>query len=544
MAELLLQFDDTGDGAPQLTLTHYRPSGTGTHYRSIRGQSNKARGTCGTFALSTGVLGMVAAILKAKVANQDTIDETVDWLSLAGISSRDTRLAIALDHALSKEPQWLTEMFGADASGRAMARRLFIRENAERKRAGPVVIALNRLALPPENISIQLSNGTVLNARQAETLLSLLCEPANNDIRQPSINAPARSVAERPEPHGKGLSAETGTLDADTAMRSLAQGDSALLGQNVAKVESLLLHTLCGRVIEALAPHRVGTTGSITTTLDGVPIVIAAHPAPRNPTVLRLTLENGDSAKLQHTLRCPPEARFLSIELWAPPSLAKHAESLALATMTYWTAAYRHLRGLLHVTVRRLNTHIIDELYRLLRQQISLSSGDDTLLNGFSLFVHIHGKCRYVLDDQRHQAVRAALQSTKPIWRQSDDGFSRMAQTEAWYSTSVNDSENTMSFAEAIIPRRSWSGTPDTWTTPIPGFGASEVAVYGAGVSWAIPIDLSADAREPAVTCCAVFPDTFAHALREPLSTSHPLIHPRLEALTHLLEQLPLSLER
>lgn len=543
MTELVLQFDETEDGPPQLTLTHYSPSGRGTQYRSVRGQSTKARGACGTFALSSGVLGMIAAILKAKVANNDSLDENADWLSLAGVSSKETRLAVAFDSALSKEPHWLSEMFGTDASGRAMAKRLFIRENPERKRPGPVIVALNRLALPPENIAIRLGNGRQIDATEAQSLLSSIYAPENQPTNAPPRNTPSAVVLKRANVFSRGLTAETGIIDADSAMQSLANVESSLLGQHVARVESLLLHTLCGRVVETLAPKGVLPSGSITTTLEGVPIVVVAQPAPGNPTTLRLSLENGVSSEQQLTVPCYPEARFLNIEIWSPSSLSRYVEHLAQSTVSYWTAAYRHLRGLLHVTVRRLNPAIVDELYRLLRQQISLSSGDDTLLNSFSLFLHTKGHCRYILDDLRHKSVRSALHSSRPIWRRGDDGFSRMAQTEAWYSMSVNASANTMSFAEAIVPRRCWSGTPDTWTTPIPGFGASEVAVYGAGVSWAVPIDLGTSSGGSTIACCAVFPDTVAHALRAPLTNPHSLIQPRLEALTQQLEELPLSIK-
>ena len=52
-------------------------------------------------------------------------------------------LAASLDYAISKEPNWLTEMFGVDVTGRPVASRIFKRSNSGRKLPGPVTIALN-----------------------------------------------------------------------------------------------------------------------------------------------------------------------------------------------------------------------------------------------------------------------------------------------------------------------------------------------------------------------------------------------------------------
>lgn len=54
--------------------------------------------------------------------------------------------AASLDYALSKEPNWLCDIFGMTRSGEMRARRLLYRTNTERKLPGPVRISLNSRA--------------------------------------------------------------------------------------------------------------------------------------------------------------------------------------------------------------------------------------------------------------------------------------------------------------------------------------------------------------------------------------------------------------
>ncbi len=62
--------------------------------------------------------------------------------------------ASSLDAALSKPPNWLLDMFGSDSHGSAIAGRLFKRSNPERKRPGPVAVALNPSQLGPEGVRV------------------------------------------------------------------------------------------------------------------------------------------------------------------------------------------------------------------------------------------------------------------------------------------------------------------------------------------------------------------------------------------------------
>lgn len=51
--------------------------------------------------------------------------------------------AASLDYAISKQPRWVEDIFGADARGRSLIRRITTRSNPERKRSGPVTIQIS-----------------------------------------------------------------------------------------------------------------------------------------------------------------------------------------------------------------------------------------------------------------------------------------------------------------------------------------------------------------------------------------------------------------
>jgi hypothetical protein len=61
----------------------------------------------------------------------------------------------SLDYAISKQPCWLTDMFGTDSFGISLVRRLILRTNPERKRPGPVFLSLNTRYLDPSMIEVR-----------------------------------------------------------------------------------------------------------------------------------------------------------------------------------------------------------------------------------------------------------------------------------------------------------------------------------------------------------------------------------------------------
>lgn len=117
---------------------------------SIRSRWIFASGTAGTFQWTSAVKGLCLLILKAKIREQ------------AFIEGEGRSLAASLDYAISKRPEWLKSFFGADSKGNILSDRVFLRENPERKRGGPVKIRLSNF-LNTSCIRIRVSRRDISN---------------------------------------------------------------------------------------------------------------------------------------------------------------------------------------------------------------------------------------------------------------------------------------------------------------------------------------------------------------------------------------------
>lgn len=111
---------------------------------SHRGRSS-AYGKNGSFIWTAGVKGVATLVLRAaaRVYKSEQI-ESVGPDLIGGAGS----IAASLDYSLSKEPQWLGEMFGLDSEGRPLLRRLISCTNPNRKRGDKVAISLKKLSEP------------------------------------------------------------------------------------------------------------------------------------------------------------------------------------------------------------------------------------------------------------------------------------------------------------------------------------------------------------------------------------------------------------
>jgi hypothetical protein len=136
----------------------------------VRGKTRGAYRSAGTFQWSTGVRGVCCLALQTVLAKLGS--ETIQDSFICG--EKDS-LAASLDYAISKQPDWIGEMFGITRSGKPMAKRIFARTNAERKRPGPVAIAFNEHFVTAESIQIVLNGKHV---RDLDTLRAILREVA------------------------------------------------------------------------------------------------------------------------------------------------------------------------------------------------------------------------------------------------------------------------------------------------------------------------------------------------------------------------------
>jgi hypothetical protein len=138
MRELKLYFE-----AAQLVEVAFCDGLTSDFRRSVRGKGTGAHKCAGSFQWTAAVKGL--SLLSVRTVAQ--IKEPL----IQGCSGS---LAASLDYAISKQPMWLTEMFGCDQSGISLLRRMILRTNPERKRPGPVVLSFNQKFMLAGSISI------------------------------------------------------------------------------------------------------------------------------------------------------------------------------------------------------------------------------------------------------------------------------------------------------------------------------------------------------------------------------------------------------
>jgi hypothetical protein len=92
-------------------------------------------------------------------------------------------LAASLDYAISKQPMWLTEMFGCDQSGISLIRRMVLRTNPERKRPGPTVLSVNERFMPLASISIMI-DGVKASREELLVLSAALTDEGSLPVRE------------------------------------------------------------------------------------------------------------------------------------------------------------------------------------------------------------------------------------------------------------------------------------------------------------------------------------------------------------------------
>jgi len=127
----------------ELIQASFKESASAAERVSVRGKVPGAYRDVGTFQWTSAVRAVALLALRAAISPQ-----------CARISGGAGSPASSLDYALSKQPLWLLDLFGCDRTGVSYARRIFLRTNSERKRPGPVVVALNDVYLPSSSIGI------------------------------------------------------------------------------------------------------------------------------------------------------------------------------------------------------------------------------------------------------------------------------------------------------------------------------------------------------------------------------------------------------
>lgn len=194
MTRLALSFSDYG--TPQLERTAFRHPLLGSEIHAVRGKTSGAYAGHATFQWTPAVQALSILILRYAGASAAGGDPQ-EALLLGGHGSP----ASSLDYALGKEPAWILDVFGVDSRGNVIARRLIRRTNPERKRPGPVVLAINPSFLPSQDIVVQVNESEVKDSQALKNLAtSLETEWTKRRMQQVTVLHPhGPSVLEPPQ---------------------------------------------------------------------------------------------------------------------------------------------------------------------------------------------------------------------------------------------------------------------------------------------------------------------------------------------------------
>ena len=166
----------------QLTEVVFKESTSGEERRSIRGKTGGAFRSAGSFQWTAAVKALGVLLVQTALNPKN-----------GAMQGHTGSLAASLDYALSKQPIWLSEMFGCDKHGISFARRMILRTNPERKRPGPVVLAVNHFYLPASAIEVHV-DGVVCAGTELEKLIATLVDlpytPGAASQAQPALPEP------------------------------------------------------------------------------------------------------------------------------------------------------------------------------------------------------------------------------------------------------------------------------------------------------------------------------------------------------------------
>lgn len=167
MKELILEF--VGSESPELYATVFRHPILEAPRKTVRGKTNGAYKSCGSFQWTKAVKAIALIGMKAKRIAIKQCENTP-----AMIEGVNASIAAALDYAIDKQPMWLVDMFGADSSGSSLAKRIFHRSNTGRKRPGPVALSLNEGFFTAANVRIFFNKKEITTEEEVSNLMEMV----------------------------------------------------------------------------------------------------------------------------------------------------------------------------------------------------------------------------------------------------------------------------------------------------------------------------------------------------------------------------------
>ena len=178
--------------SPELVHAEFSANGQKTLH-TVRGQSVLDSNYDGTFNWSGAVRALAILVVRTKACSLDP-----GALPSKVLSGERGSPATSLDYAISKEPNWLLDMFGFDSKGDSLTKRLFRKTNSGGKRPGPVSVALNESFLDCKDIAIYLDGAELTSTEELIRLeRNLVAQAARSGSTSPSDDSRPESAPVR-----------------------------------------------------------------------------------------------------------------------------------------------------------------------------------------------------------------------------------------------------------------------------------------------------------------------------------------------------------
>jgi len=113
---------------------------------SVRGKSASGRFAEASFQWTSALQALTVLFLKHAAG-----------MNHFCLSGKNGSPASSVDFAISRQPRWVTEVFGVDKQGISLLRRVVMRSNSNLKRSGPVVISMACSPLSSIEISVSIN---------------------------------------------------------------------------------------------------------------------------------------------------------------------------------------------------------------------------------------------------------------------------------------------------------------------------------------------------------------------------------------------------
>jgi hypothetical protein len=154
-----------------------------TSILSVRGKSCSGHQADATFQWTSALQALTVLFLKSTALGSD--------YRMTGVRSSP---AASLDYSISKQPMWVLEVFGRDAQGISLIRRIVRRTNSNLKRSGPLFLSLNTAALSPSDITISVNGRDVTEWEEINKLGDALSEQISSALSLEAAS-PVRRLA-------------------------------------------------------------------------------------------------------------------------------------------------------------------------------------------------------------------------------------------------------------------------------------------------------------------------------------------------------------